>query len=139
MTANNAIINCKEATLTLGSAVIPIDIHKQCANDFKVVAAEDFDLPGNTLAVIPGCVEGDVTTVSEGYFEPTAQGNLPKRTSLARCLTSILADNQVTLQAMNASPSPVRIHKNSVLGTLVPNQNILVVDTEGSVESVLFW
>ena len=130
MTANNAIINCKEATLTLGSTVTPIEIHKRCASELKVVAAEDIDLPGNALAVIRGCVEGNVTTVSEGYFEPLTQGNLPKRTSLARCLTSILTDKQVTLQAMNTSPTPIRIYKNSVLGTLVPNQNILIVDTE---------
>ena len=121
MTANNAIINWKEAILTLGSTVILIDIHKQCISELKVVAAQNIDLPGNAPAVIQGCVEGDVTTVSEGYFEPLTQGNLPQRTSLACCLTSILANKLVTLQAINTSPTPTRIHKNSVLGTLVPN------------------
>ena len=135
-----AIIDCKERKLSLGIGCrcnVSIDMGKirQTTEEISltVVAAVDVEIPGSTIQVATGCVREDVSSIQEGLFEPRDTDKLPKHISAARSLNCIMPDNQVALQVMNTSPSPIKIHKGTILGTFTPCQHVLVVGQGQSV------
>ena len=57
--------------------------------------------------------------------------NLPNYLRVAHSLSSI-HDNQVTIQIMNISPSPIKLFKGMKLGIVTPEQTILFMSEEES-------
>ena len=57
-------------------------------------------------------------------------------TSVARTLSCVLSGNQVALQIMNTSPTPVTIYKGMKLGEVTPRHNVLLVDQDQVVTAI---
>ena len=55
-------------------------------------------------------------------------GSPPTHISVARTLSCVLSGNQVALQIMNTSPTPVINYKGMKLGEVTPRHNVLLVD-----------
>ena len=71
---------------------------------------------------------------SAGFIEPPSTGSgLPKHVAVARSLSKVTSSNEVVLQIMNVSPSPVKMYKGMKLGYITPMQNILVTENNPAV------
>ena len=61
------------------------------------------------------------------FVEPIV--NLPGQLDVRRSLSSVCR-NQLPIQIMNISPSPVKVYKAMKLGTVIPSTGVLLVSDE---------
>ena len=137
---HGAILDCCNNTLSLGQAlktIIPINLAKQPSSPpnshgpvtSSICVACDIEIPGRTVQLISGQVDNTCGDISVVLVEPLL--NLPDQLYVGRSLSSV-CNNQVPIQVMNISPSPVTLYKGMRLGTATSEQNILLVSDKES-------
>ena len=89
----------------------------------------DMEIPGRTVMLLDAVLSTSCDATSVMLIEPVL--NLPNYLHVARSLSSI-HDNQVTIQIMNISPSPIKLFKGMKLGIVTPEQNIFFVSEDES-------
>ena len=90
----------------------------------------DMEIPGRVIQLICGELQGDLSCFGENeeaLVEPI-NGSPPTHISTAQTLSCVLSGNQVALQIMNTSPTPVTIYKVMKLGEVTPRHNVLLID-----------
>ena len=85
------------------------------------------DIPGRTIQLIVGQLENPSGDNSVMLVEPIS--NLPDQLYVGRSLSSVCS-NQLQIQIMNISPSPVKVYKGIKLGTVIPSTGVLLVPDE---------
>jgi len=129
-----AVIDCKTATLTLGSnsrSEVPISLGRSgnsenaMPQEIFAVLSDTLELPARSVCQIGARVM--VASGQEGLVEPLEPGSLSKHILIARTLTSVGQDGEVVLQIINNSPSPITIYKGSRLGKYIPRKYICLL------------
>ena len=82
------------------------------------------EIPARTIQLISGQLDSPYGCNSVMLVEPLS--NLLEHLHIA-CSLSAVYNNQVTVQVINYSPSPVKIFKGMKLATAIPKRNILLV------------
>ena len=134
---HDTILDCCNNTLTVGKESkikVPLDLHKQISSldtsgttSVNVCSLLDMEIPARTIQLISGELDSPCDCNSVMLVEPLS--NLLDHLHIARSLSSVYS-NQVTVQVMNTSPSPVKIFKGMKLATAIPERNILLVSDE---------
>jgi len=128
---HEAVIDCKNGTLLLGTHIVPIHTGQQTTSsqvDSTVVVISTQEIPGRMAQLITCKVKGGIN-IREGLIEPSdAIGSLPKYLCVAQSLATVSPDNKVVLQVMNTNPSPVKVYRDMKLGQIIPRENILLVE-----------
>ena len=94
-----------------------------------VTAPVDMEIPGRTIQLIQGELQGEYNNISEALVEP-ASGAPPTNLCVARTLTPVQSGKEVILQVMNVSPTPVTIYKGMKLGKAIPRHHVLMVNDD---------
>ena len=132
---HGAVLDCCNNTLSLGKeckTVIPMDLKRQSSENCFATTANvcspcDMEIPRRTVMLLDTVLSSSCNAISVMLVEPIL--NLPNHLRVARSLSRV-HDNQVTIQVMNISPSPVKLFKGMKLGVVTPEQNILFVSKE---------
>ena len=131
---HEAILDCQSGTLVLGAHTIPIHTghtHTDQTQHMSVALQSNVEIPGRSIQLITCKINGCLSDVA-GFIEPSnTTAGLPKHVCVARSLSKVMPNNEVILQIMNVSPSPVKMYKGMRLGCITPVQNILVVEKGG--------
>ena len=117
---HGAVLDCCHNTLSLGKdckTIIPMDLNQQdpesChAPTCSLCSPCDMEIPGGTVMLLDAVLSTFCNATSVMLIEPVL--NLPNYLCVARSLSSI-HDNQVTIQIMNISPSPIKLFKGILL------------------------
>ena len=130
---HEAILDFQNGTLVLGAHTIPIHAgysYTAQTDCMAVTLRSNIEIAGRTIQLIPCKVNGDFSD-SAGFIEPPSTGSgLPKHVAVARSLSKVTSSNEMLLQIMNVSPSPVKMYKGMKFGYITPLQNILVTENE---------
>ena len=135
-----AVLDCDHNTLTLGrdpKFTFPLAIKQQptlckaSCGAHLVRSSQDLEIPARSVQLIAGTVDSLGTGAMVMLVEPVE--TLPHRLHVARSLSSC-CNNQVTIQVLNVSPSPVTVYKGMSLGRVTPGDDVLLV-CEGSTET----
>ena len=130
---HEAILDCQNGRLMLGAHTIPIHkgySHTAQMDCMAVTLRSNMEIAERTIQLVPCKVSGNFGDPA-GFIEPSsAVSGLPKHVCVARSLSKVTSSNQVLLQIMNVSPSPVKMYKGMKLGCITPLQNILVTENE---------
>ena len=142
---HGAVMDYTNSVLSLGKGSrfdIPIYMGRQCLTPSSppppppptslvaVRAPMDMEIPGHVIQLICGELQGDLSCFGENkeaLVEPI-NGSPPTHISVTWTLSCVLSGNQVALQIMNTSPTPVTIYKGMKLGEVTPRHNVLLVD-----------
>jgi len=119
---HGAIIDCQSGTLRLGSCIIPMCTGNSITGQTEGIdfLQSNLEIAGHSIQVITGKVNGNLYD-SQGFIEPfDASAGLPKHVHIACSLCTIMPNNEVFLQVMNISPSPVKMYKGMKLGRITP-------------------
>ena len=124
---HGAVIDCRNSVLSLGKEScfdIPIYMGQQSltpssppTSSVAVRARMDMEIPGHVMQLIFGELKGDLSCFGENEeaLVKPINGLSPTRISVARTLSCVLSGNQVVLQIINTSPTPVTIYKGMKL------------------------
>lgn len=126
---HRAEMDCGSSTLTIGNHKVPMLIRQQNART-AVTAPIDMEIPGRTIQLIHGQLQGDHTSFNEALVEPASRAP-PTHLCVAQTLSPVLS-GKVNLQVMNVSPTPVTIYKGMKLGEATPRHNVMLVDSKES-------
>ena len=133
-----AILDCDHNTLSLGKepkVTIPLALkHKpvlckaSCAV-YLVRSSQDLEIPARSAQLIVGTTDSTSANATVMLVEP--MDTLPHQLHVAHSLSSC-CNNQVTIQVLNVSPSPVTIYKGMGLGNVTPEDDILLACEEST-------
>jgi len=131
-----AILDCDRNTLSLGReprVTIPIALKQQpmlckasCAAH-TVRSSQDWEIPARSVKLIVGTIDVPSAANSIMLVEPV--DTLPHQLHIARSSSSC-HNNQVTIQVLNISPSPITVYKGMSLGKVTPEDDVLLVNDE---------
>ena len=137
---HGAVMDCRNSVLSLGKGScfdICIYMGRQSltpssppTSSVAVKAPMDMEIPGRVIQLICGELQGDLSCFDENEeaLVESINGSPPTHISVARTLSCVLSGNQVALQIMNTSPTPVTIYKDMMLREVTPRHNVLLVD-----------
>ena len=122
-----AILDCGRNTLMVGREsriVIPLALKQQPTQTPNLVvhATCDLKIPPRSVQLAMGMLSTPDVACSAILIEPVA--SLPDNLCVARSL-SLAHHNQVVMQVMNISPSPVTIFQGMTLAEAIPEDKIL--------------
>ena len=128
---HSAVMDCRTSTLSIEkesrhSVLIFMGRQQVKSDSVPVIAPVDMEIPGRTIQLIQGELQGECDSFCEALVEPTS-GAPPMNLCIARTLTRVQSGKEVVLQVMNISPTPVTIYKGMKLGEATPSHNIFVV------------
>ena len=135
-----AILDCEHNTLTLGrdpKFTFPLAAKEQptlckASCDIHLVcSAQDLEIPARSVQLVAGTIDSLSTEAMVMLVEPVE--TLPHQLHVARSLSSC-CNNQVTIQVLNVSPSPITVYRGMSLGRVTPGDDVLLV-CEGSTET----
>ena len=118
-----ALLDCHSHTLTLGVEThhsIPIALGKdsvsthsdvQAPSSFAIRSLHDLNIPGQTVQLITGKVEEQLTNIASALVEPLEEISRSVHLGLACCLTALSNDSEVVLQVMNVDPTLITLYK----------------------------
>ena len=123
--------------------IIPINLAKQpasslhshCGVSSSIYAPCNMKIPGRTVQLIAGQLDNPCGDISVVLTEPLL--NLTNQLYVGHSLSSV-CNNQVPIQVMNVSLSPVTLYKVMRLGTVTPEQNILLVSNKEPLTNSFF-
>ena len=104
------------------------------SDSVAVIAPVDMEIPGRTIQLIHGELQGEGDSFCEALVEPTS-GTPPMNLCIARTLTRVKSGKEVVLQVMNVSPTPVTIYKGMKLGEETPSNNKFVEQDNENVKA----
>ena len=132
------ILDCDHNLLSLGrepKVTIPLTLKQQrvpckasCAVHL-VRSSRDLEIPARSVQLIVGTIDSPSTCARVMLVEPME--TLPHQLHVARSLSSC-CNNQVTVQVLNVSPSPVTLYKGMSLGKVTPGDDALLVCEEST-------
>ena len=128
-----AVLDCEHNTLTLGrdsKFTFPLAAKQQPAlckascGVHLVRSSQDVEIPARSVQLIAGTIDSRGTGAMVMLVEPVE--TLPHQLHVARSLSSC-CNNQVTIQVLNVSPSPVTVYRGMSLGRMTPGDDALLV------------
>jgi len=147
MKSHAAVLDCEHNTLTLGrdsKFTFPLAVKQQpilckaSCGVHLVRSSQDLEITARSVQLIDGTIDSLGTGAMVMLVEPVE--TLPHQLHVARSLSSC-CNNQVTIQVLNVSPSPVTVYRGMSLGRVTPGDDVLLVceeSTETDVQSVSF-
>ena len=137
---HDAVIDYRSKTLTVGKekcSSIPLILGKQphkqedsISEDVLVRCTTDLDIPGRTVQLIYGKIDPPHNDVTCFFIEPLQK--LPAQFCVARPISPLVGDNEIIIQVMNVSPTPVTLYKGMKLATATPEKNVLLITQDSS-------
>jgi transposase InsO family protein len=129
---HGAVMDCRTSTLSIGKKSrydVPMFMAQQQTkcDSVAVTAPVDMEIPGRTIQLIQGELQGEYDSFCEALVEPTS-GAPPTNLCIARTLTPVQSGKEVIVQVMNVSPTPVTIYKGMKLGEAIPRHHVLMVN-----------
>ena len=133
-----AVLDCDHNTLSLGresKVTVPLALNHQpvlCKASravHLVRSSQDLEIPARSVQLIVGSTDSPSADATVMLVEPL--DTLPHQLHVARSLNSCY-NNQVTIQILNVSPSPVTIYKGMSLGKVTPGDDILLACEEST-------
>ena len=147
MEKNDVLIDCKRRCLQLGSSAIEVPFIdspvRACsggvADNFKVssvMVSRTVKLPAHSVLLLHGKMKGDfggpVWCGEEGLVEGGESVGNPNYILVARSLSRVNDQGEVSIQVMNVGPMEVTLHKGTTIANFVPRRNVfLLEDVEG--------
>ena len=147
MEKNDVLIDCKRRCLQLGSSAIEVPFIDSpvrassggVADNFKVssvMVSRTVKLPAHSVLLLHGKMKGDfggpVWCGEEGLVEGGESVGNPNYILVARSLSRVNDQGEVSIQVMNVGPMEVTLHKGTTIANFVPRRNVfLLEDVEG--------
>ena len=92
------------------------------------------EIPARSEAIITGKIKSAPIGMT-GIIEPKPDFNSRYNIMAARTLTSVNADNHVTVRLLNPTSSPVKLYKNSVVGTLEEIDSVIEQNDQNEIKN----
>ena len=137
---HDAVIDYSIRTLTVGKekrSSIPLTLGKQphkqedsISEDIFVRCPTDLDIPGRTIQLIHGKIDPPHNNVTCFFIESLEK--LPAQFCVARSISPLVGDNEIIIQVMNVSPTPLTLYKGMKLATATPEKNVLLITQDSS-------
>ena len=133
MKSHAAVLDCEHNTLTLGrdsKFTFPLAVKQQpilckaSCGVHLVRSSQDLEITARSVQLIDGTIDSLGTGAMVMLVEPVE--TLPHQLHVARSLSSC-CNNQVTIQVLNVSPSPVTVYRGMSLGRMTPGDDALLV------------
>ena len=129
---HGAVMDCRTSTLSIGEKSryhVPMFMAQQQTkcDSVAVTAPVDMEIPGRTIQLIQGELQGEYDSVCEALVEPASVAP-PTNLCIAQTLTPVRSGKEVILQVMNVCPTPVIIYKGMKLGEAIPRHHVLMVN-----------
>ena len=131
MKLHAAILNCDHNTLSLGresKVTIPIALkalsNASRAVDLLVHSPCDLEIPARSVQLILGTVNTPDVLNSVMLVEPVE--TLPSQLHIA-CSLSSCSNNNIPIQVLNVSPSPITVFKGMCLGKVTLGDEVFLV------------
>ena len=116
------LLDCRSHTLTLGIEIhhcISIALGKdsfsthsdvQAPSSYAIRSPDDLTIPGRTVQLITGKIEGQLTGIASVLVEPLDKIFRSVHLGVVCCLSTLNNDSEVVLQVMNVDPTPITLY-----------------------------
>ena len=143
MEKNDVLIDCKRRCLQLGSSAIEVPFidspvrasSGRVADNFKVssvMVSRTVKLPAHSVLLLRGKMKGDfggpVWCGEEGLVEGGESVGNPNYILVARSLSRVNDQGEVSIQVMNVGPMEVTLHKGTTIANFVPRRNVFLLE-----------
>ena len=124
--------DCQLSTLSIGKdsqCHVPMFVGEQQAkiDSVAVIAPVNMEISGRMIQLIQGELKEEYSSFCEKLLELMSSAPLVNL-CIAKTLSPVTSGEEVVLQVMNVSPTPITIYKGMKLGEASPRHNVMLVD-----------
>lgn len=136
---HGAVIDCKSGVLQVGGHTVSL-LPMTSKEPSMVHMEETVEIPARSVMLITGRVigkPGKPVTDSEGLLEPVGNQGIPKHLLVARSLSDVSSEADVTCQVMNVGPEAVRLYRGTRIAQFTPRASVLLIGNKAAEKTTM--